>query len=128
MIRIFTLVFSIAFCSYGFACAVPIHGPEFDALISVEQRDAPNLYYLEVPKKLDGTGAARIYLSYSKQARRDLRGAEFTKELKFWFGWKVISGDFIAPKKEGYAPYIHVVWPGELCDTVANSKNLYDGE
>ncbi|GGJ01156.1 hypothetical protein GCM10007978_43520 [Shewanella hanedai] len=101
----------------------PNSGSEFDDLIVVQNNKEPNSFHIEVPKKLEGSGSARVYLSYSKSSGGEAV-PDITEELKFWFNWSVVSGDFSAPKKEGYIPYIRVVWPGEVCDTVANSKYL----
>ena len=123
MNKLFAIVFVTLFSPFTLACTFANYGPEFDALIIIKNNEEPDSFYLEVPKKLENTGSANVYLSYSKVLGNE-RIAEFSEELKFWFSWGVIEGDFSAPKKEGYVSYIHVVWPGEVCDTVANSGNL----
>lgn len=123
MIRVFLLVLTSLSSLFALACMFPNSGPEFDELIVLKNNKEPNSFHLEVPKKLEGSGAARIYLSYSKLSGGE-KVPEITEELNFWFNWSVINGDFTAPKKVGYKPYIRVVWPGEVCDTVANSKYL----
>lgn len=122
MTRVFTFFLSILLCPIVLGCVLPIHGPEYDSLIDITKNDYDGSYHVEVPKKLKNTGAARVYLIYSKSGDRKNGVANISRELDFGFGWKAIKGDFVAPKKEGYAPYIHVVWPGEVCSTVANAK------
>lgn len=111
-------------CTSATACFEPISGAEYDNLIEVELNEEEEAYHLKVPKKLDNTGSAQIFLSYSKAFKDGVGVADFTTELTFGFSWKVITGSFKVPKREGYTPYLRVVWPGESCDTVAISRAL----
>jgi len=124
MIRVFTFVFSIYFCSLASACLFPISGPEYDALINISTNKETDSYHLKIPKKLENTDAAQVSLFYRKVVASDMGAALLSEELSFGFAWEVISGDFSAPKKEGYVSYIYVTWPAEVCSTVATSKNL----
>lgn len=120
MIRNFTFILILVSSSFTWACMVPHSGAEYDELITLKRSTEESTYHIEFPKNLEGTGSAVAYLSYSKSGVGDIRLAEFTIPLKFWFGWNVLSGNFKVPVKKGYIPYVRVIWPGEVCNTVAN--------
>ena len=47
-----------------FACVVPNYGPEYDALIKITQIESTSKYRIELPKKLENTGRAKVILAY----------------------------------------------------------------
>ena len=102
----------------------PEGGAEYDAKVKVSNLNEENRYRLEIPKKLKNTGSVKIYLGYVKSSGGATRYLQYDKKLRYWFEGEVVDIEFTAPPKEGYKPYIHVLWPGEVCDIIANSKNL----
>ena len=124
MIRITIFIFTSLWGAHCAGCMFPEGGSEYDSKLIIDKLIEENRYRLTVPKKLKSSGSVKIYLGYAKESENQFRYLEYGQRIKYWFQGKIVEVEFTAPPKEGYKPYVHVLWPGEVCDTVANSKNL----
>ena len=120
MNKITTVIFCLLFNNNVVACVMPYSGSEYNTLVKVEKIKDKKSYSISLPKSLEGTDTAIAYLAYAKHPLKENNIAEHMVELKLTKKENTMSGQFKATVREGYAPYVHVVWPGEICNAIAN--------
>ncbi|WP_156886012.1 hypothetical protein [Rheinheimera baltica] len=123
MIRAAVFLLALLISSASYSCTVPIYGEEYDALIELTETQERHSYQIRVPARVDGSKLVKAFLAYTKLPKGEFMVGEFFSEIRL----RKSSGDYVsavfyAPEKEGYAPYVQVRWPGEVCATVASSE------
>lgn len=116
LVVLFLLIYSFT----SWSCSTQSYGIEYDSLIKISHEDTNNLIRLELPRKLNKSKVAKVYLAYAKMPVGNVYGAEFMTKLKLKKSKKSLIGNYKLEEKEGYKPYIHIVWNDKNCGTVAN--------
>jgi hypothetical protein len=109
--KVIYFIVALLFSNTVLACFAPRGGPEYDALIKIEELTISNHYRVEVPRKVEGMPHdADIILAYSKNRPGGIPIYEPYETINTEVVGDKLVGEFVVKKKRKKKPYINVMW------------------